>query len=211
MTLSHLLRTVMVAGCAAAVLAYAAQAHAEGGSEDRFPGVTAPEPAPQVEAAAAPAASPSVAPDAAIGRQVRSRVARVTRSIGDDPERARSLRPLIEKYAREHGVPVDLADAVVRIESRYNPGARNGPNLGLTQINPRTARGLGYAGTVAGLMDPETNLQWGIKYLADAYRLAGGDTCGTVLRYQAGHGAKTMTRAARVYCGKVRTLLAANE
>ena len=114
-----------------------------------------------------------------------------------DAVRAVALKPLIARHASENGLPYDLADAVVRIESRYNAGARNGANIGLTQINVRTAQSLGYQGEAAGLLDAETNLRYGLKYLAQAYRLAGGDTCGTILRYQAGHRAQTMTRARR--------------
>ena len=58
----------------------------------------------------------------------------------------RRLKPLIARYASQHDFRYELADAVVRIESRYNAGARNGPNLGLTQINVRTARSLGLYG-----------------------------------------------------------------
>lgn len=115
---------------------------------------------------------------------------------------------LIAKHAAGHGVPLALADAVVRVESRYNAHARNGPNLGLTQINYRTAQAIGYDGSAAGLYDADTNLHYGIKYLAMAYRLAGGDTCRTVLKYQAGHRAVSMTRAASAYCARVRTMMA---
>lgn len=128
--------------------------------------------------------------------------------IGDDPARAAALRPLIARHAAAHGIPVGLAEAVVRIESRYNPAARNGPNMGLTQINHRTARSLGFTGAPAALLDPETNLRFGFKYLAEAHRLAKGDTCGTILRYQAGLRAERMTNAARAYCGKVKVLTA---
>lgn len=119
------------------------------------------------------------------------------------------VRALIARHAAGRGVPVDLADAVVRLESNYNPRARNGDNLGLTQISYATARAYGYEGPREGLLEPETNLTFGIRYLAEAYRLAGGDTCGTILRYQAGHRARSMTTAARRYCAKVRPLLAA--
>jgi soluble lytic murein transglycosylase-like protein len=127
-----------------------------------------------------------------------------------DTIRADTIRPLIARHASENGVPFALVDAVVRIESRYNPGARNGVNVGLTQINVRTAQSLGYRGGASGLLDAETNLRYGVKYLAQAYKLAGGDTCGTVLRYQSGHRAETMNRASRAYCGKVKTLIAAS-
>lgn len=117
-------------------------------------------------------------------------------------------RPLIAKHAAAHGIPAALADAVVRVESRYNTLARNGPNLGLTQINYRTALAIGYNGTAAGLLDADTNLRFGIKYLAMAYRLAGGDTCRTIMKYQGGHRAVSMSRANSVYCARVRTMMA---
>lgn len=123
------------------------------------------------------------------------------------PATAGDVRPLIAKHAAANKVPHALADAVVRVESRYNPRARNRANLGLTQISHRTARGIGYAGSADGLMDAETNLRFGIKYLAMAYRLAGGDVCGTIMRYQSGLGASRMSGANRAYCGKVRSIM----
>jgi soluble lytic murein transglycosylase-like protein len=114
-----------------------------------------------------------------------------------------------ETPAGRRGVPVALAMAVVRIESNHNPKARGrAGEIGLMQIKPQTARGLGFSGSAAALYDPDTNLKWGMKYLAGAYRLAGGDTCGTILRYQAGHGARRMTAAASAYCGKVKRHMA---
>ncbi|WP_157961347.1 transglycosylase SLT domain-containing protein [Microvirga flavescens] len=127
-----------------------------------------------------------------------------------DAQRANAVRPLIQRYASEHKLPFALADAVVRLESRYNPAARNGGNIGLTQINALTARSLGYDGPASGLHDAETNLRYGLKYLAMAYRLANGDTCGTILRYQFGHRAETMTGASQKYCTKVKAILAAS-
>ena len=43
------------------------------------------------------------------------------------------------------------------------------------QIKLATARGLGYTGDADGLRDPDTNLTYGVKYLAGAYRAANGD------------------------------------
>jgi soluble lytic murein transglycosylase-like protein len=132
----------------------------------------------------------------------------VKRAAGSDAARATGLKVLIERYATENNIPYSLADAVIRIESRYQAGARNGPHMGLTQIHSATARSLGYAGEASGLLDAETNLRYGLKYLATAYKLAGGDTCGTILRYQAGHRAQTMTAAARKYCARVKIITA---
>jgi soluble lytic murein transglycosylase-like protein len=147
----------------------------------------------------------AIAPEA---RPKRGRERYGPHRIGHDLARAAAIRPLIQRHAEAQGLPPALAEAVVRIESRYNPAARNGPNMGLTQINHRTARSLGFNGAPAGLLDPETNLRYGLKYLAQAYRLADGDTCGTVLRYQAGLRAERMTKAAQAYCGKVKVLTA---
>jgi soluble lytic murein transglycosylase-like protein len=133
------------------------------------------------------------------------------RSRQSDAVRANALKPLIAQHAAENDVPVELAHAVVRVESRYNAKARNGVNLGLTQINFQTAQSLGYKGDAAGLLDAETNLRYGLKYLAMAYKLAGGDTCGTILRYQFGLRTQTMTGASRAYCSKVKTIIATAE
>ena len=118
------------------------------------------------------------------------------------------LNSLIAKHAAENGVPLDLAHAVIRKESGYNARARGHGTLGLMQIKPATARGIGYKGSAAGLMDPDTNLAWGMKYLGGAYRLGSSDTYGTVLRYQGGHRVTRITASSRRYCADVKAMLA---
>lgn len=116
---------------------------------------------------------------------------------------------IIARHASKHGVPVALARAVVRIESNFRPNARGrAGEIGLMQIKPSTARMMGYSGGAKGLYDPETNIRWGMKYLAAAHRLGGGDTCGTILRYNAGHGAKRMNKVSAAYCAKVKRHMA---
>lgn len=146
---------------------------------------------------------PAANPHPAHGRRHARGAAR------DAAARAR-IAPLIERHARANGIPVSLADAVIRVESRYNPAARNGPYLGLSQIHLNTARSVGYSGAATGLMDADTNLRYGMRYLAGAYRLAGGDTCRTILKYQAGHRAERMTSHASRYCSRVRTMMASH-
>jgi soluble lytic murein transglycosylase-like protein len=115
---------------------------------------------------------------------------------------------LINTYARQYGVPVELAHAVVRVESNFDPKARGSSGeIGLMQIKPATARMMGYTGNAKGLYDPETNIKYGMKYLAKAHDLGGGTTCGTILKYNAGHGAKRMNPVSKRYCGKIRDLL----
>ena len=126
------------------------------------------------------------------------------------PAGSGGLKALVARHAAAQGVPFSLADAVVRIESRYNPRAANRGNYGLMQIRHQTARGMGYSGGAAGLLDAETNVRYAMKYLAQAHRLAGGDTCRTVMKYQSGHMAQRMSAANRAYCAKVRTITASN-
>jgi soluble lytic murein transglycosylase-like protein len=116
---------------------------------------------------------------------------------------------LIATHARANGVPLALAHAVIAIESRYNAAARGSAGeIGLMQIKLQTARGVGYRGGAKGLYDPETNLRYGMKYLGMAQKLAGGDLCRTVMKYNGGHFMKRPTRGTSAYCGKARKLLA---
>ncbi|EJZ19524.1 lytic transglycosylase domain-containing protein [Rhizobium sp. Pop5] len=115
---------------------------------------------------------------------------------------------LINKYAAEYDVPVALAQAVIRVESNFNPKARGSAGeIGLMQIKPATARMMGYFGTRKGLFDPETNIKYGMKYLAAAHQLGGGETCNTILKYNAGHAATRMNPVSKTYCGKVLAML----
>jgi soluble lytic murein transglycosylase-like protein len=151
--------------------------------------------------AVSPDATPQVVPSFPATRRMAVRPA--ARIAGGSPYAA-----LIARHAAENGVPFALADAVVRIESRYNPSVQNGGAIGLMQIKHQTARGVGYGGSAAGLRQPDTNLRYGMKYLAQAYRMSGGDTCATVMRYQSGHGAVRANGANRAYCAKARIIMA---
>ncbi len=120
-----------------------------------------------------------------------------------DSARAEPLRAAIARHAALNGVPVPLAMGVVHLESRFNPLASNGPYAGLMQIHPRTAASLGYRGQRSGLMGSEINLTYGMKYLGQAHRLANGNTCGTIMRYQSGLRATRMNGANRSYCARL--------
>lgn len=122
-----------------------------------------------------------------------------------------SSRPhgkLISKYAKSNGVPESLAHAVISVESNYRANARGAAGeVGLMQIKPATARMMGYKGSTKALYNPETNIKYGMLYLAKAHKLGGGTTCGTILKYNAGHGAKRMNPVSKRYCGKVTKLM----
>ncbi|WP_367782896.1 lytic transglycosylase domain-containing protein [Mesorhizobium marinum] len=121
-------------------------------------------------------------------------------------------RRIVQKYALENGVAIELAHAVITVESNYKVySLGNAGEVGLMQIKPATARQMGYDGTKTGLFDPETNIKYGMKYLGKAQKLGDGTTCGTILKYNAGHGAKRMNPVSRAYCKKVKRQLASNK
>jgi len=98
-----------------------------------------------------------------------------------------AYRAMVERHAAAQGVPPELVHRVIMRESRYNPRAVHAGNYGMMQIKLQTARGLGYTGTAQGLLDPETNLTYAVKYLAGAYRTAGGNHDRAVSYYAGGY------------------------
>ena len=133
-------------------------------------------------------------------------VSKAAKKTKADPKKYDAL---VSRYAQSNNVPVQLAHAIIRIESNYRPNARGAAGeIGLMQIKPATARMMGYKGSAKGLFDPETNIKWGMKYLGKARKLGGKTTCGTILRYNAGHGAKRMNPVSAAYCAKVKRKMA---
>jgi soluble lytic murein transglycosylase-like protein len=99
----------------------------------------------------------------------------------------KSVDGLISKYSVAYAVPESLVRRVVQRESRFNPSARNGPYWGLMQMLPATARGLGHDGSAKDLLDAETNLKFGVKYLAGAYKVADYNPDQAVRLYSRGY------------------------
>lgn len=116
---------------------------------------------------------------------------------GETPE----LRRLINAAADRHDVPRALVHRVVQRESDYRPRARNGPYYGLMQIHPETARGIGFRGRDAALLDAATNLKWGVKYLRGAWMVADGDMDEAVTWYARGYYYEARDRCLLVETG----------
>jgi soluble lytic murein transglycosylase-like protein len=85
------------------------------------------------------------------------------------------------------GVPASLIERVIRRESGGNARAVHAGNYGLMQIRLSTARAMGYTGSAAGLLDPQTNMTYAVRYLAGAYRAAGGNEARAVALYSRGY------------------------
>jgi hypothetical protein len=120
------------------------------------------------------------------------------------------VRALVEKEVQNTGLPADIADAVVHVESNYDPSTIGGVGeIGLMQIRPETAAMLGFRGSNDELARPEINIHYGVMYLSKAWRLADGDLCRALMKYRAGHGEETMTPRSVTYCQRARNHLAA--
>jgi soluble lytic murein transglycosylase-like protein len=85
---------------------------------------------------------------------------------------AAGLLDMVSEAARRHGIPVALAQAIIKIESGYNCRARS-PNgaQGIGQILPATARSEGVTGN---LYECATGLEAAMRYLAHAIESHGG-------------------------------------
>ncbi|MCQ0988118.1 lytic transglycosylase domain-containing protein [Jiella marina] len=161
-----------------------------------------------VAGTAAPAQDAAPEPEISSGeiaeadRKVASREARQSAETGTISGSA-AIDRMIERHALENEIPPSLAYAVVRVESRYNPKARGRGVYGLSQIKPATARSLGFSGSASDLLDADTNLTYGMKYLKGAWEKSGHDICGTALKYKGGHRATRMTASTKRYCSAV--------
>jgi len=109
----------------------------------------------------------------------------------------------IRAEAVKLGVPPDLAMSVGYVETGFDPtriGAAG--EVGLMQVMPTTAAGMGFLGANAALADVDTNIHYGVGYLAEAWTLANHDVCLTLAKYNAGHETQTMSTMTSDYCRK---------
>jgi soluble lytic murein transglycosylase-like protein len=86
-------------------------------------------------------------------------------------------------YAAEFGVPLELVDAIIQVESAWNPYAvSNKGAAGLMQLMPETGRRFG----VQNRFDVQDNIRGGVAYLAWLIRLFQGDLRLVVAAYETG-------------------------
>jgi soluble lytic murein transglycosylase-like protein len=94
-----------------------------------------------------------------------------------------NVSAMASSQAGASGLPASLIERVIRRESGGNPRAVHAGNYGLMQIRLGTARAMGYTGSAAGLLDPQTNMTYALRYLAGAYRAAGGNESRAIALY----------------------------
>jgi soluble lytic murein transglycosylase-like protein len=97
------------------------------------------------------------------------------------------LDGMASAQAGANGVPVSLVERVIKRESGGNPRAVSRGNYGLMQICLGTARAMGFTGSAAELLDPQINMTYAVRYLAGAYRAAGGNENRAVALYASGY------------------------
>ena len=110
-----------------------------------------------------------------------------------------NIRSLIFAQSQLHNVPTNFADAIIYVESRYNPKVRGAKGeYGLGQILCSTARSLGYDKKCDGLKDPETNLKYTMLYLRQALDTSKNDLCYAAAIYSS--GSEDKPRKPTAYC-----------
>lgn len=125
------------------------------------------------------------------GAEIKAEVSALRRELDDTRGRLAladvkmERQATVAKYSSTYKVPADLAEAIydialaeglhpslgfqlVKIESRFQPNARSTRGaIGYTQLRIKTARGYDSTLTERDLLDRDTNLRLGFRFLKD--------------------------------------------
>src|SRR5690606_8602074 len=101
-------------------------------------------------------------------------------------ETSQNFFPLIQEAARSYSIDEDLIQAIIRVESNFNPNAVSYKNCkGLMQLHPDTAARFG----VKDIFDPAENIRGGVEYLRYLIDLFDYDLDLVLAAYNAGENA----------------------
>lgn len=146
-------------------------------------------------------------------RAVAGSAWRAVQEAVEEGRRAEARRARIQEYAARYGIGFELAEAIyaaaeaekvdpelafrlVRVESAFRERAvsRAGA-LGLTQLMPATAAELRPGITRAEVLERETNLRLGFRYLRLLLRVYDGDVAEALHAYNRGMGTVARIRS----------------
>ena len=120
-------------------------------------------------------------------KRQKSRKAQVTPATND------RVVGLIKELAPQYGVPTWFALRIAKVESGYNPNTRGAADeYGVYQMKCATAKGIGFAGNCAELLNASTNIRVGLKHLSMAMKLSGGNLKLAASKHNGGLGRKKL-------------------
>lgn len=113
----------------------------------------------------------------------------------DIAPRYKQIKHHLREASREHGIEMELLQALIATESGFDAGAVSPKGaVGLMQVMPATAERYGVTGDAKApvaqkLTDPRTNIRAGARYLRDLLRMFPGQLELALAAYNAGEGA----------------------
>ena len=133
-------------------------------------------------------------------RRTRTDVAALAVPAGANASQGNVIS-LIKAMAPAQGVPTWFALRIAHVESNYNAHMRGSHGeYGVFQMKCASAKDIGFRGDCAGLLDPRTNIQWGLRHLALAIGKSGGNLRLAASKHNGGLGRRTIVAS---YVAKV--------
>ena len=109
-----------------------------------------------------------------------------TKSVNTQNITREQISQIVSKISAKYNVDEKLVNAVIKQESGFNVKAKSKAGaMGLMQLMPATARGLG----VTDAYNPVQNIEGGVKYLSNLLKKYNGNVVLALAAYNAGSGA----------------------
>ena len=124
---------------------------------------------------------------------VKSTTRQKSRKAQVSPATTERVVGLIKELAPQYGVPTWFALRIAKVESGYNPNTRGAAGeYGVYQMKCATAKGIGFSGNCAELLNASTNIRVGLKHLSMAMKLSGGNLKLAASKHNGGLGRKKL-------------------
>ena len=125
--------------------------------------------------------------------QVKTKKRHSSRRAKVTPATQERVVALIKDMAPRYGVPTWFALRIAKVESGYNPNTRGAAGeYGVYQMKCATAKGIGFSGNCAELLNATTNVRVGLKHLQMAMKLSHGNLKLAASKHNGGLGRKKL-------------------